>query len=114
MATYTSSGYEQATFETAVSSSASIVKPTVPKNVLAEFELFAATGTRFGKANPFDDEALATQPRAPQPEVRREAPPPPAQVIAPPQQSRPVDFSSFNDFSVNKPTGNQAGPSKLN
>ena len=110
-------GAEQHTFETAVSSSASIVKPTVPKNVLAEFEHFAATGNRFKKSNPFDDD----EPVAPPPvqQVRRQAPMPPQQVSMPQAPSsqapplapaRPVDFSQFGDFSVQSARSQQFAP----
>jgi hypothetical protein len=99
---------EQRTFETAVSSSASIVKPTVPKNVLAEFEHFAATGSRFSKqqTNPFElDEnvnnveysrqaAPLPPPPQPQPQIQQQQRPPP-------QPQQPVDYKDFANFSIN-------------
>ena len=96
--------FEQRTFETAVSSSASIVKPTVPKNVLAEFEHFAATGNRYRKANPFDDDGPAPEQQqrapAPLPPPQLAMPPPPPQPVQQQQPQRPVDFSQFGDFSM--------------
>jgi len=105
--------FEQRTFETAVSSSASIVKPTVPKNVLAEFEHFAATGNRYKKANPFDDDGALDNrgpaPQPPQPSQPIMMPPPTQQQLPPqpPPPQRPVDFSQFGDFSIKQPPPQQ-------
>ena len=118
---------EQQTFETAVASSASIVKPTVPKNVLLEFQHFAATGNRFGKQNPFDDEdeGGSAQYVAPPPQqqyvVRNRAPlppmpqPPPQPVMVQQQQpQRPMDFREFGNFSISSSTTSQPMPSLIN
>ena len=107
--------------------SASIVKPTVPKNVLAEFQLFAATGNRYNRnqQNPFDDDEGAAhpppvpvqqqpQPIAQQEPMRRQAPPPPAAAVVqqpPPQvQQRPVDFKDCGDFSMMSSTSSVQAP----
>jgi hypothetical protein len=121
---------EQARFETAVSSSASIVKPTVPKNVLAEFQHFAATGNRFQRQNPFDevDNAQSNDPFAiaaaiapPPAQQRRQAPLPPTQqqpapppVPQPQQPQRPMDFREFGDFSMTAAQQQQANHGSMN
>lgn len=111
--------YEQRTFETANASSASIVRPTLPKNVLGEFEHFTSTGNRFKKQNPFDsdeDEESRNENGAalpPPPGVTRNPPPLPPQTLWTQQQLQPqpsssepvkIEFKEFGEFSLSKPS----------
>lgn len=112
---------EQQTFEHAVSSRASIVKPTLPSNVLGEFQHFAKTGARYSKSNPFDDQepqpadepsAIEEPQRQVPPNVTRRAAPAPPQVAQAPMLT-PQEPASALQTTPNAPPQDTQERNKL-